>query len=229
MWIIFDLDDTLIDTSGYLTPFRLECALKKMIEAGLSVKNFFLERSYLWSINKKTLSSEETIRAYFSLKNIDKKFLTIALQEIYETPLPESFPLKTLPGAKKVLKSLREHRLFLVTKGLSQIQLRKLEKAGIEPAVFCNIIVSDSKSKKPFYQKILYSEGASPSRVVVVGDRIIQDLLPAKELGLWTIQMKWGRGLCFEGKGDYVDFEVSDLAEIKKIVHHLELLTSEVE
>lgn len=40
MLIIFDLDDTLIDTSGCITHFKLEDALNAMVSQGLPVVDF---------------------------------------------------------------------------------------------------------------------------------------------------------------------------------------------
>jgi len=226
LWIIFDLDDTLIDTTGSLTPFRLEQALKKMIDSGLVVNDFTRARFQLWALNKKTLSTEEALRIFFSLGEYDKSFLDVGIKEIYEVALPEKFPLEPLPGAGNLLQDLKDHTLMLVTRGHESIQYKKLEKAGIEPQLFSKIIVSDLKDKGSHYQKICNEMDIPPSQLVVIGDRIGSDLVPAKKLGAWTVQMKWGRGLCFEGLEDYVDFKISKLEEIKRIIDYLGALNS---
>ena len=68
--------------------------------------------------------------------------------------------------------------------------------------------------------------GYSPSEVLVCGDRIPADLIPARELGFRTAQIKWGRGLnSTKHKGD-VDYSISALGELKGIVNSLMTFSS---
>ena len=61
-----------------------------------------------------------------------------------------------------------------------------------------------------------------PGNVVVIGDKFKTDLIPAKELGMKTIHMQWGRGKVFlPQKGD-VDYSVEALHEVVSIVRGLE-------
>jgi len=115
------------------------------------------------------------------------------------------------------------HQLALVTVGIYDRQLLKLKKAGIDTALFSKIIVTEERNKKTHYQTIIDELAISPSEVVVCGDRIPIDLTPAKELGLKTIHMRWGRGLnSYGNKGD-VDYAISRLIELKEILNLIDL------
>lgn len=65
-----------------------------------------------------------------------------------------------------------------------------------------------------------------PADGIVCGDRIAIDLTPAKELGLTTVQMLSGRGVCCVGNKRDVDFSISHLGEIYKILPQVSNITS---
>jgi putative hydrolase of the HAD superfamily len=144
--------------------------------------------------------------------------------------LPPKLKVKLMKGASKILVWLREkHELAIVTGGEPHFQKEKWENAGIDSSKFSKIVVADKCEKKFHYQEILTELKRLPQETIVVGDRIGRDLAPAKELGMTTIHMRWGRGLQYENGQGVVDYTISDLEEIKKILHHLELSVSAVQ
>ena len=61
-----------------------------------------------------------------------------------------------------------------------------------------------------------------PEETIVIGDRIKQDLLPAKELGLFTIQMRWGRGKRSFSSTEYkIDTEIYSLLELPEAIQNI--------
>lgn len=221
MLIIFDLDDTLIDTTGSVTPVMLTLALKKMIKHGLKVPNFHVARFQLWVLDRKTSSSRETIKLFLAHMRADPGLLEVGMQEMYRE-LPSKLKVKLLKGAKKILEELsKKHLLALVTGGVPHFQQAKWEKAGIDSSIFSKIAVAEKSEKKIYYQNIALELKQSPSEIIVVGDRVSLDLVPAKELGFRTIQMRWGRGLQYDSRQDAVDYAISDLSEIKQIISHI--------
>ncbi len=218
MLIIFDLDDTLIDTFGSITPFRLKKALQKMVHEGLEIQNLSKAQKKLSQINQTAQTSNEALFLFLKQLKNSKKYLALALKEMVSLPFPEDIKVQTTPKAIDTLRDLQKHKLFIVTIGAQKGQYEKLKKAGIDRCLFSNIYACDSKDKKPFYQKILKDEGIDPQRVYVVGDRVYRDLEPAKKLGCITVHMKWGRGLCLKEDKSCVDFEISKLEELKEIL-----------
>ncbi|MBT3835893.1 HAD family hydrolase, partial [Candidatus Woesearchaeota archaeon] len=71
------------------------------------------------------------------------------------------------------------------------------------------------------YKKILKELQFEPENSMVIGDKYKTDLLPAKTLGIKTVHMKWGKGKIIVPKENEVDYIISDLHEIPKIVSEL--------
>ena len=221
MLVIFDLDDTLVDTSLSILPVKLERALIKAQEAGLKL-NFSLTEALkkLLEIDQKTASARETLKFFFEKFNLPlEPYLKLAEQMVYEGDL-DQIKILPVPNALLMLKALKQnHSLALVTVGKERWQREKLEKAGIDFSIFSKIeVVENTKeSKKSSYLRICADLGFESSDVLVIGDKVEVDLKPAKALGLKTVLMLRGRGKNqrdFEG----VDFKISSLLELKKII-----------
>ena len=226
MLIIFDLDDTLIDTSGCITHYKLEDALHAMVKAGLAVPDFSAALDLLRRIDRTAESAREALSEFVDILGFDKTILDVGIKEIYENPSSD-LPIFPIDGATELLYDLgQQHQLALVTVGIPQHQMDKLKKAGIDSRIFSKISVIEERNKKPHYQKIVDELGYSSGEVLVCGDRIPIDLLPARELGFKTVQMLWGRGLnSLKSRGD-VDYFISKICELKEIVNGLVTFSS---
>lgn len=221
MLIIFDLDDTLIDTTGSVTPIQLEKALQHMVQAGLEVGNF---QEAALTLKRMDLSSEsalQTLKEFLELVDGDPKLLSIGEKIVYGE-LPEDLVVFPLEHAIQVLDDLKEyHQLALVSIGKPYQQLLKMKNAGLDSTIFSKIVISEKEDKKSSYQEVLEELNMSPDKTIVCGDRIRRDLTPAKQLGCHTIQMEWGRGLCSVGASSDVDFKIRRLSEIQEIIENL--------
>src|SRR3989338_1300393 len=82
--IIFDLDDTLIDTSGSLGPRKLFDALQVMVDAGLPVKSLAEGLKRLKAIDENSLSGKETITQFVAEMKAPARFAEIGIKEYYE-------------------------------------------------------------------------------------------------------------------------------------------------
>jgi len=207
--IIFDLDDTLIDTSLSITPFVLKNIFYKMKEKGLKVKERDLK--ILLDIDKKSISSKESLKKF--LKKLNQiEFLNFAENELENFDLEmEVLPRK---GALNLLKELKSFcKIALVTIGNEKIQRKKMEKSGIDNSFFCFIdIIKNNKIFSYLKIKKKYKE-----EIWVCGDRIDVDLKPAKLLNFKTIHMKYGRGKFYK-KEKFFDYQIKELEDIKKIL-----------
>ncbi len=226
MLIIFDLDDTLIDTSGCITHYKLEDALNKMVREGLVVPDFAEALELLRRLDSSSDSAASALAEFIEILGADKQFFEMGIREIYENVSLE-LPIFPLTGAVEMLGTLgQQHQLALVTIGRLPLQMDKLKKAGIDSRIFSKIIVTEERNKKPHYQIIVDELGYASTEVIVCGDRIPIDLVPARELGFKTVHMQWGRGLNYAGfKGD-VDYYITELKEIKNIVNDLMTFSS---
>jgi len=222
--IIFDLDDTLIDTTGSITPVKLEHALTKMVEAGLQIGDFQEALTVLKRLDTAAMSASQTLLEFLEITHSDKKYFDIGNAEVYG-PLPQDFPVYPLDQALNVLSDLaREHQIALVSMGKPEQQMLKLKNAGIDSTIFSKILSSEDRDKKPHYKIILDELGFAPSQTLVCGDRVKRDLSPAKELGCITVHMQWGRGLSslLSALPHYiardVDYAIKKLSQIKDIL-----------
>lgn len=216
MLIIFDIDDTLIDTSAYITPLKLEKALIKMMDMGAVVKDKREALSDLMSFNQKEASSGDALNNFFEKYKIESCFQEAGLGILYDS-FPDPASVRSVPGALEVLEELsKQNTLAVVSIGNEGQQLFKLEKAGLSFSLFHKIFILEEKNKKKYYEKLLEDVGISPQRVVVCGDRVVTDLIPAKEIGCYTVHMQRGRGINNSTK-EGVDFYITDLKEILDI------------
>jgi FMN phosphatase YigB (HAD superfamily) len=216
--IIFDLDDTLIDTSGCVTGPRLNRALDAMIQEGLAMPDLAQGLELLRTLNETTLSAREALCLLVEHYRGDPSLADIGQQVLEQANLGD-VQVEPLKGARELLTELqRDHQLALVTVGRPSFQMHKLEKAGIDPAVFSKIFVSREVDKRPLYEQVMEELGCFAHQGLVCGDRIERDLTPGRQLGLTTVLMRWGRGLIAKMPHPDVDYAITALDELKGMV-----------
>lgn len=217
MLIIFDLDDTLIDTSGAVTPFKMKQCLQKLVEKGFSPPNFTKAYEELLAYNLSSPKSIDALSKFLMQIGFDLSQSQSIFAEL-TTPLPSDFVVPTTPQAKEILSYFSaSHRLALVTGGSPLFQLEKLKKAGLDTSIFSKIDIPEDSIKKPYYQALARKFSILPEQIWVCGDRIQMDLVPAYELGFKTIHMRWGRGQQSASE-DWIDHSIATLSELKGII-----------
>lgn len=215
MWIVFDLDDTLIDTSGSVTPFKLGEALVAMERAGLNLSAGAMDE--LVALNRVLPKTKESVRQ-FALRRGGGEAVVAAGLAALSSPLPDGFQVRLRPGAKEILEYCRgRHTTALVTMGHAPFQREKFKKAGLDESLFSTIAIPADSIKKSVFQSLVERWKAPPREVVVIGDRIDLDLEPARELGLITVHVRWGRGQQV-ATPDWVDHPIAELSELMTIL-----------
>ena len=221
MLIIFDLDDTLIDTSGSITPFQLQRAFEELVCQGVLFSDQQAALDTLLRLNQTAPSARHALDEFFEISEIDRSLLPLSHDIVYHD-IPLTVSIHAHDQAIEILEALSEmHKLALVTIGQEHLQLLKLKKAGIHSDIFSKIVVTPVKNKKKYYQMIVEELDVDPCDVLVCGDRIATDLTPAKELGYKTVQMLSGRGVHCKGDRNDVDYVISHLSEIMKILSEI--------
>lgn len=208
MLIIFDLDDTLIETSQAITPFQLQRALTVLQLEGKEGEVFTLNRA----LGKARLAVGALADRY-GKSSAERE----AAEKILYAPLPPEFSIPFAPGALEILNYLKSKgaELALVTAGEPSYQRQKVEKAGLDRGFFSMIAVSGEGGKKPFYEAAIKQFLSRPAWVC--GDRVEGDLRPAHALGLRTVHIRQGRG-AFEPEEAWIDHSIETLYEWKGIV-----------
>jgi FMN phosphatase YigB (HAD superfamily) len=216
--IIFDFDDTLIDTSGAVTPYQLQRAFVAMQNAGLVFSAPQKSLDYLLALDKFTQSAKETLERFLSDVD-DSQHLFSVGKEALNSSLPENFVVPLRKNVSTTLQKLfSEHSLALVTMGKEEFQRDKLKKSGIDCSLFSTIAIARENEKKMHYAAIASKLQYQPEEVMVCGDRVVNDLIPAIELGFSTVHVEWGRGKNQKGYEKYVRYSIVELEELLPIL-----------
>lgn len=192
--IAIDLDDTLLDTSGLLVPAASRNACHEMIRLGLQCS---LEECLQ---AREELALHHSHREIFPL--IAKKYhapdqaaaAQAGIFQFYHHPnLPARLPL--MEGADEVLTTLAgRYRLYLVTAGIPEAQMRKIQAAGLHER-FVEIFTVDNfkgARKKAAFESILVRENLHPSQLLSIGNRLREEIRQAKECGAQTCYFEYG-------------------------------------
>ncbi len=227
--IFFDLDETLLDTSGCRPPaveasFRVaaqkypQLDLEAWRAASEEVKR---EMHDLW-LNSPN-SGAELLRegSYRILRKlgIDDRALAIqASQAYYRTWVSH---LKLFPEVPEVLGALRgRYRLGVISNGPSDLQRYKLKLFDLERE-FDPIVISGeigvAKPDQKIFRYALERAGVSSEEALYVGDSPIYDIVGAKGAGMMMAWVNRGGGPIenLEPRPDYV---VQGLKELLLLV-----------
>jgi len=165
--VVFDLDDTLIDTAGVLLPD----ALRRVAAAtGLALSDLDASGKRI----------DEVLRTAGPLTDEQRAAAAAAW---YSPSLPDLAPL---PGARAMLGALEGRTLlFLLTRGDPARQQAKIDRCGLAPFFDETIIrpIEQPGSKADDLRGILSRYALAPERLAVVGDDPRDELKHAAALG----------------------------------------------
>ncbi len=221
MLIIFDLDDTLIDTFGSYLPFKLRLALKAMITAGLKIDSESEAFERITSLNLSAGNGKLAIKQFVEEVGWNENIFDIGIN-VYYGETSETIDLNPLPNSLEVLEELSEnHLLALVSYGDEKEQYNKLHSAGIKEEWFKKIIITTEYDKTLHYQELLKEFSINPKDAIAIGDKFEGDLLPAKKLGMKTIHFMHGRGKINPPSLESVDYQMDNILKVKEIIEEL--------
>jgi HAD superfamily hydrolase (TIGR01549 family) len=189
--LIFDLDDTLIDTHGQLVQEAHWQACLAMHTAGLDVPPTELMQTrqrFLLSHPREEINELLANHYGFSCKTIVKAGFDAYFNPVFSE-------LELFPETRPLLeKWAHNYPLYLVTSGYEQAQKRKVELLGIE-SLFKAIYYVDIarlKGKQETFAQILSELGGPAEDLWVVGDRITNEIVAGNNLGLTTVWLCQG-------------------------------------
>lgn len=199
--VVFDLDDTLFDSTGLVKHSRLE-ACKAMINAGLRAKSPEAVYEKLSTIVHKLGSHRANhyneLVKYYNGK-IDPKIIAAGVVAYHNVKVSQ---IKLYPKARELLLSLAKKgfRLILVTKGVALKQWEKILRLEIAE-FFDEIIVVEvgnsihTKKDRTFIElkKRLTSQKILTTEVVAVGNSIVTDIVAANKAGFVSVRVLQGK------------------------------------
>lgn len=188
-WIFFDLGDTVVDESQ---PF--DDILNQFTQAAR-------ELGYRFTLDE---AREELTLAYAAMhpqpmRIVSQKLigseahrLLVRKATTYRKELEQPFP-----EAEAVLSELAGRYKLGVIANQSEGTVRRLRQYGLlryfdEPAVCASAELGCAKPDRQIFDYALARAGCAPGEAAMVGDRIDNDIVPAKELGMRAVWIRQG-------------------------------------
>lgn len=190
--IILDLDDTLVDTFTLLiTPLELKAAAE-MVAAGLDGADPLQVAELILRLRRDDpLRIEERLAREFP--RADGKVLEVR-RGVFSNASPDGLLID--PAVKDMLRELQErYDTYLLTTGETEFQNRKVELLGIRD-LFREIVilVSGAEETKELWLSSLMRGRYHPESVIVVGNRLDNEIQAGNRLGMITVWVKHGEG-----------------------------------
>ena len=199
--IFFDLDNTLWDfnTNSKKTFVKI----LKLNNVDISIDDFmdvYLPiNDHYWKLYREEKVSLEKLRFERFSKTFSRLGYKVSDGKISSLIQDYIKYLSTynnlIEGARELLDSLHSiYKLHVITNGHRDIQLKKIEQAGLTP-FFQNIITSDDVGvKKPnpkIFRYALDISNALPEESLMIGDDYEADIIGAKNVGFKTCFVKY--------------------------------------
>ena len=198
-WLFFDIGSTLVDeTKVYDDIFQ-----KIAVAGGVSVEEVKTRAIGFYKQNKR--GHREVIR----LLGVDYPEWSPLYEELY-------------PDTMECLRILKKkYKLGIIANQIPGAE-KRLEEMGIRR--YFDVIVSSAEEgvAKPdprIFHIALIRASCTPEQAVMIGDRIDNDIVPAKQMGMKTVWIRQGVGRYWNIQGDCETpgYEVNNLSELLSI------------
>lgn len=179
-WIFFDMGHTLIDEDGAHL-YRFECVIEsypKLTEDGVSA-----EQLYTLAVD-----SAPEYRQSPSLAALRK--LGITTLPKYDRALEHPYP-----DAQHTLSKLHErYRIGIIANqpGGTVKRLRNYGLLDYIDLVYSSTEMGMAKPSLHIFRSALTAAGCKSERALMVGDRLDNDIVPAKSIGMKTVRIRKG-------------------------------------
>lgn len=221
--LLFDVDGTLLDfdaaeaggIQGILTHFGLP-ASKENTE-----KYHLLNKSYWQRLETGELTRDQVLGLRFEefFGDFGIKVDGMEVDALYRGYLENSAVL--VPGALELLRDLKErYALYIVTNGVAGTQHKRLRASGLDQ-YFRGIFISEEagfqKPQREFFDYCFGKMGRSDTeRMLIIGDSLTSDIRGGNAAG---IDACWYNPHGQKNDaGVHVEYEIRELAELKKIL-----------
>lgn len=206
-WIFFDLGSTLIDERETYKLFQERC-VRELHAAGCCVTAEAFEEQML-RFAKENKDPVNDTWAYFAKSGIARPKWDHSTDVLF-------------PDVPAVLGKLAQLYHLGIIANQGKYLEERLENFGVLPyfeVVVGSADVGLSKPDVAIFDYALTQAGVLPEEAIYVGDRMDNDMVPAKKLGMATIWMQQGLG---KYNQENLDFPCDD--RIKKVSDLLKIL-----
>lgn len=218
--LVFDLDDTLLDTYGQLIPPASREACTAMIDAGLATdfETCLRTREELARTSARSNLYNSLVERFGVREGQDgTKVAEAGHRAFHDRSVERNITL--FAGTRDLLRDLRaKYRLYLVTAGAPGTQQEKIDILKIEDSFdqifIVNIMRGETKGQA--FARIFEASGGSPERYLSIGNRLDTDIAPAKRLGWKTCWVTYGEYAYTSPSDEFElpDYEIADMEEL---------------
>jgi putative hydrolase of the HAD superfamily len=234
--LFFDLDNTLWDFD-----LNSRLALREtFVKYNLGLHQFdrFFEvyirhNEHLWELYRNNMiTKQELTRSRFDLSFRETGITGIGGEEFngeYLAILPDQTAL--CRGALDVVKKLSvQYKLYIITNGFSEVQIKKMDKSGLLP-YFRRIFTSEetgiNKPSPEIFRYALKTSNAQKKESLMIGDSWEIDIAGAMEAGLdqvWIVhngtEQEYTSDMCHQhGISRTKTYRIQKLEELLNIIH----------
>jgi FMN phosphatase YigB (HAD superfamily) len=218
--LIFDLDDTLLDTYGQLVPQASKEACTVMIEQGLGtdLASCLKAREEIAQSSARTDLFPNLVARFGVSNGAETKAVADAgFKAFYDRKVESSIAL--FPGLRDMLHDLKDkYGLHLVTAGHPETQEEKLRlldlRALFDSTTIVNTFIHETKGQA--FRAIAKRTGSSASNHLSIGNRLDTDIAPAKILHWATCWVQYGEYARSVPQNDFEkpDFTIKSIREL---------------
>ncbi len=224
--IAFDADDTLWDNETYFLEVEKDiCTLlaeygdEQAISKSLFATEMANMEDYGYGAMAYTLSLVENAIKVSNGK-IDANRIA-RIMELGRSLLHlKATPFEGVEDTLRQLKNSKRYKLALFTKGELLTQEHKLQRSGLLPYFDNVVIVSDKQEQQ--YTDLCETLGVKPEELLMVGNSLKSDVLPALNIGAWAVhipyEVMWQHEVID-------DFEHSRMFQLNRFAELTELLS----
>lgn len=223
--ILWDIDGTLLDFKAAERQAMKNCFIKyelgectdEMITRYAKINDDYWELLEKGGITRQELFSAR-FRDFFDAEGIDFSQYE-AFNKEYQTQLAEMVFFRD--NGYELVKELKgQFKQYAVTNGSYNVQSRKLTKSGLIE-LFDDCFISDQIGvEKPAVEFFDYvkanMEKVSDDEILIIGDSLTSDMKGGNNAGILCCWYNPQRKE--NSKGVHIDYEITDLQEVKKIL-----------
>ena len=200
--VFFDVDDTLYSTTAFAAGAR-----RRAMEAMTALGGLRVTADDLLAELKEVIAEfgpnydahYDRLLRRFSEEDLgghSRSVLVAAGVAAYEDTKVREFT--AFPGVLEGLRALRERTplvLGVITEGLEVKQSEKILRLGVYPfldrrAIFISDVIGISKPNPKLWQRACAVTGVDPREALYAGDNPVNDIVPAKSVGMRTVRMR---------------------------------------
>ncbi len=190
-WIFFDIGDVLVneDRLRFRIFKKLETRLKKK-KLGLTLEEILSAREDLIMDHADEHPHDSIAKLYLTEKEYHEWHRDI--KQYIHTHLTRELIL--VPGMKTLLKALSRHYALGLIADQPHQTLNFLSRQSILRYFRVHAIsgvLNQNKPRKKVFEWAINKAGCSFGQAVMIGDRLDNDIVPAKQLDMITIQARW--------------------------------------